>query len=547
MLRTQRVALVLWLGGSLTTVAAPAVAAEKLSPAETAAAVDRLLAEEVFAGPDGTAETAPACDDATFLKRTSLDLIGQLPTPEQVTAFALDPLPDKRARLVDRLLADDRFAMNWARYWRDVILYRRSEDRALLVAESLETFLAEQFRQNAPWDQIAKAFVTAEGDVREHGETALFMAQGGATEETAAEVARIFLGIQIQCAQCHDHPTDRWKRQQFHELAAFLPRVELRPVRDPQKRSFEIVGVDREARFRGNPNLRRATLEHYMPDLQDPTAQGTLMTPKFFVTGRDLEQGADDERRRSVLANWLVADSNPWFTRALVNRLWGELVGEGFYEPLDDMGPDRQCTAPQTLDVLAEQFRANRFDVRWLYRTITGTVAYQRESRSRRTPDGTPFVANCSQRLRADQLYDVLTTALGTSPTGQRGRNQGPARYGQGGPRGFFAQLFGFDPSEPREEIAGSIPQALALMNSPLINQAISARRPGTGLSRLLAETADDEEVVVELYLRCLAREPKPAEIDTCLEHVRSTGNRGEAFEDILWALINSTEFMHRN
>jgi hypothetical protein len=445
--------------------------------------------------------------------------------------------------LVERLLADERFGQNWARYWRDVVLYRRSDDRALISAGALQEYLATAFNGGTSWDEIARGFVTATGDVRVNGQTALIMAQMGMAEETTAEVARIFLGIQIQCAQCHDHPTDRWKRTEFHELAAFFPRIAVRPLRDGEQRSFEVVSVDRDPRRRPNGNQPRGSAEHFMPDLDDPTAKGTLMQPTFFVTRHRIDEGQTDQERRGVLANLMTAESNPWFDRAFVNRVWSEMVGEGFYEPVDDLGPDRQCSAPQTLDLLATQFRANGRDVKWLYRTVAATSAYGLDSRSRRDPDEAPFTANCLQRLRADQLMSALARALGVSFDQGRGGGQ---YGGMRGLQGQFVQTFGYDPSEPRDEMAGSIPQALLMMNSPLLGRAINAYNPNTELGRLLAENTDDVTVVVEIYLRTLAREPSDGELQTSLDYLREVADRREAFEDLQWALINSTEFLHR-
>jgi len=383
--------------------------------------------------------------------------------------------------------------------------------------------------------------------VREKGETGLIMAQQGQAEEITAEVSRIFLGVQIQCAQCHDHPTDGWKRQQFHELAAFFPRISVRPVRsDGQRLSFEVVSVNR-ATF-GRPGLPgRGRTEHYMPDLDNPSARGKLMTPKFFATGYEYKTGTADEERRGTIAEVLTKESNPWFARAIINRMWSELVGEGFYEPVDDMGPDRPCSAPKTLDLLAEQFVANGHNVKWLMATLASTEAYQRPSRQRRTEDETPFAANCHQRLRGDQLFTTLLQVLEIPEQllGGGGGRFGGGFFGGGGARFGFNQTFGFDPSTPRDDVAGSIPQALFLMNSPAVNGAINGRS-GFVITRLLAEVKDDKAAITELYLRCLSREPKAGEIKTCLEHIGQVKDRREAFEDLLWALVNSTEFQHR-
>ena len=189
---------------------------------KTAATVDELLRAEVFSTAKSPGVLAPPVDDQTFLRRASLDLIGRRPTPKELTSFADDKDPDKRNQMVARLMDDLSYGRNWGRYWRDVILYRRTDQRVRVTAKELGDFVMRKLNSNAPWDQVAREFITATGNVRENGNTALIMAQSGEPEETVAEISRIFMGIQIQCAQCHDHPYDRWTRRQFHELAAFF-------------------------------------------------------------------------------------------------------------------------------------------------------------------------------------------------------------------------------------------------------------------------------------------------------------------------------------
>jgi hypothetical protein len=301
---------------------------------------------------------------------------------------------------------------------------------------------------------------------------------------------------------------------------------------------------------RANANRNRGSAEHYMPDLENPSARGTLTAPALFVTGQRLRFGATDEQRRGSLASWLTSADNEWFAKAIVNRLWSELVGEGFYEPVDDMGPDRECSAPQTLTLVSSQFVASGHDLKWLFTTIMSTDAYQRNSQSRRKTDEQPFAANVPQRLRADQILENLTGALdlrGGPGLRGRGARQGGAAMGPRGRGGNpLVASFGFDPSEPRDEVTGSIPQALALMNAPQINQAVNARRPNSSLAQLVSSTADSELVIRKLYLRTLAREPSDSEIATCMNYLKDVGNRIEAFEDLQWALVNSTEFLHR-
>ena len=347
------------------------------------------------------------------------------------------------------------------------------------------------------------------------------MAQDGRTEETTAEMSRIFLGIQIQCCQCHDHPYDRWKREQFHEFAAFFPRMAVRPVQSPTRRSFEVVSDDRpECAGRPNPDARTAAASRSTScrTSKNPAAPGTRMQPKFFLTSAKLPFGTPDAERRGTVAEWMT--ENPWFATAFVNRMWAELVGEGFYEPIDDIGPDRKPSAPKAVEYLSRSFAESGYDMKWLFRTICATEAYQRESRPRREADGTPFVANVAQPLRSDQLFNAILTAVDVDepkrqlepprPTAGRraSRTAGTRRSGKA-----FEVAFGYDPSDPRETVVSSIPQALAMMNGVRLNLAVRAIGHETMLGRLLDEIKDNGALVEELYLRTLSREPTEDEL----------------------------------
>ncbi len=516
--------------------------AEGLAAPAAAARVDTLLAGELS---DATPDKLLRASDDVLLRRTSLDLIGRPAPPKQVQAFAHDDSPKKHAIAVDKLLATPDYGDNWANYWRDVILARRTEPRAELVSGTLAGYLSDSFNTDVGWNVLAKEMIEATGSVRENGATALIMAHAGNAEEVAAEVSRIFLGVQIQCAQCHDHPTDRWKRQQFHELAAFFARVETRQRRDTDKRfDFIVIGRDRGPVYAPpTPNGKNRSLEHFMPDLADPKAQGTIVQPALFLTSQRLDTGKTDALRRNVLAEWSTAEKNPWFAKAFVNRTWSELVGWGFYEPIDDLGPDRECRAPNTLDFLAGQFVKHDYSVKWLYRTIMATAMYQRAP----GVDGASRIATSQpSRLRSDQFYDSLIAALG-------GRDlyfdltprRGPAAALRG-PRAIFAEEFGYDPSDPRDEQSGSIPQALMLMNAKAIQRSIDGATSQTALGKLLAADLSDQQRITQLYLRCLGRTPTEQELKTSEQHIASTGNRTEAYEDILWALVNSTEMTLR-
>jgi hypothetical protein len=560
-----------------------------------AAEVDRKL-NEVF--DSAGVKPAPRTSDEDFLRRVSIDLAGTIPTAKDVTLFSLDPDPDKRAKLIDRLLASDGYAELWASYWSDVIFSHATEPRSRSAQGTFEEWMKKELAADRPWSEIATKLLTATGSTQDDGQTALVFAHLGDAEELAAESSRIFLGIQIQCANCHDHPTDGWKREQFHQLAAFFPRITVRREKDSMPVEFVVTSfsgderrpepaeilkaLDRnrdgkitaseaeagrrfkaifkrlltqgdankdgaltEAELKAIPKPMqqgRGAAEHFMSDLQDPNSKGTMMQPAFFVNGAKVKPGSDDLERREAIARYFTAKGNPWFRKAFVNRMWAELLGEGFYMPIDDMGPQRQAQQEEVLNILATGFAAHDYDVKWILRTITNTQAYQRQL-APQGGDGSTFAAASPTRFKADQIYSALTQVLGVSEIGgipAAGRR--PMRGANGGRRAFQG-LFGFDPSTPQADIIGNIPQALFLMNAPGLAQ-LTRGSGDTALGRILKENKNDSDALNELYLRVLSREPTEHEQQIVLDYVSQVGNRTEAFEDVFWSLLNSSEFM---
>ncbi|MEM8678571.1 MAG: DUF1553 domain-containing protein, partial [Planctomycetota bacterium] len=238
-----------------------------------------------------------------------------------------------------------------------------------------------------------------------------------------------------------------------------------------------------------------------------------------------------------------------WFAKALVNRIWSELMGVGFYEPVDDMGPERDASAARTLDHLAAAFTEMGYDVKWLMRTILSTEAYARVGQSRSlTDEARNFLSTNPQPMRSDQLFNALTYTLFVSEDqlnrAVRRMNTSRGR-GRRGPRSLFTAVFGYDPSNLRSEVAGSVPQALLLSNSPMVDRLISAERPA-GLGGMLRDYPDDRELITQLYLRSYSRPPSKGELGKAIRHLKASENRGSGFEDILWAIINSAEFKYR-
>ncbi len=482
--------------------------------------------------------------------------------PEQVYNFVQTHEKDKRPKLIEFLLNSKDFAENLAHYWRDVIKFRATNPNGAQIGyDEFEDWIAAQIAKNRPWDEIARDIITASGRNDENGAVALSLAHESQAVEMAGEVARIFMGVQIQCAQCHDHPTDSWKRRQFHEFASFFAGSRSRRV-EKGTNVFEV-------------SVNKGVPRYTMPDKEDPQKQIPI-EPKFFLaTEAPKVPGMTVEERRSLAASYVTGQDNPWFARAFVNRVWYTLMGEAFYSPVDDMGPDREAKSPEILEALASAWGSGGYDIHWLYRTILNTRAYQREIRSTFTQAGrTPFASNCPSRLRSDQILDSLDQVLELHRGGGGGGGRGPAGKGAGkaagkaagknagltkdlvatngatqkvgrGERAQFSVLYGVDPSTPNDDILGTIPQALFLMNSPQLNRAMTVGG-NTVLGRILGTTPDNRQALLALYVRVFSRGPTPKEQQTCLRYIELCGNRQDAFEDILWSLINSTEFITR-
>jgi hypothetical protein len=497
---------------------------------DTAARVDAALRHAL---PSGTA-VPPAADDEIFLRRASLDLTGRLPTPEEMRRFADDTSADKRGRLIDRLVAGEAYAVNWGRYWRDTVTYHTPASGNYLRWQLFDRWWVEQFRRNRPWDQIVTTLLTASGVNDELAPVNYLTALYGNPVEIAATTSRVFLGVQIQCAQCHDAKTEPWKRQQFHEFAAFFGRARLVQHKD-------VAG-------RGTPYAIecRPDGQYFMTDKKDPSHL-IAMRPRF-LTGEAVSLEAADEERRQALAKFLTSPTNPWFARCYVNRMWTALLGWGFYPGVADLGGRLEPRFGEALAVLEKAWVASGYDVRWLFRTVVLTDAYQRSYQ----PGGTPGAiapAVCPCPLRPEQVFEALVQALAFDEKDRTlpapAPRSAPAVQRHEGLRNMVYQAFKVDPSLPREEVHGTIPQALVMMNSALVHSATSARGK-TVLAGLLAEGRGDEEVVAALYQRVLARKPTGRETAACLRHVRRAAGRAEGLEDVLWCLVNSTEFLYK-
>jgi hypothetical protein len=471
-------------------------------------------------------------DDETFLRRLALDLTGKLPDPEALRRFAADAAPDKRARMVEEMLRSDAYAVNWGRYWRDTVTYHTPASGNYLRWKLFDDWWARQIRTNRPWDEVVTALVTASGINDETAPVNYLTALYGNPTEIAATTSRVFLGVQIQCAECHNAKTEPWKREQFHEFAAFFGRARIIQHKDVDGRGtpYAIEG--------------RADGQYRMTDKKDPDHL-IDMQPRF-LTGETVSIDASDEERRQALARFLTSQKNPWFARCYVNRVWTAMLGWGFYSTVTDLGAHAEPRHPAALELLEKEWIASGYDVKWLFRTIALTQAYQRPQQAPPSSEQ-PLPTVCPSRLRGEQVFEALQKALGFDENDKKipapAPSSAPAVQRHTGLRHMVYHAFKENPSTPMQEVQGNIPQVLLMMNSALVHTCTQSKGK-TVLAELLAEGKNDEEVVAALYQRVLARKPTTEEQTTCRRYIEKVGDRKEALEDVLWVLVNSTEFL---
>lgn len=493
--------------------------------AEMAARIDQHL-REAWAQ-DGI-EPVPPASDAEFLRRAWLDLCGIIPPVNDEDAvsgvrdFLDDERPDKRARLIDALLAKPKHPTHLANVWKDVML---PEDSSLRFGQDAGflTWLREQFADNVPYDEMVRDLLLANGNANQPGPALFYTSLELKPENLAASTSRIFLGVQIQCAQCHNHPFDHWTREDFWGYAAFFARLQ----QPPPNQQVAVLVADSESG------------EVKIPDTEN------VVLPRFLEGAPSDDEGPQSRRER--LAAWLTAADNPWFARATVNRAWALLFGRGLVDPVDDLGDHNPASHPELLDELADYFVESGFDLRRLLRTIALTEAYQLSSRFSPETEERPdlFARMAMKTMSADQLYDCLTEAMRQreSATAVQGAFAGGRAFDQN--RQAFVVRFRA-PTQGATEYQSGIPQALTLMNGQVVRQATDLSQSDL-LTALDAPFFSNEQRLEVLFLSTLARFPTDEERAWIVEYVDQGGTKGdsrEALGDVLWALLNSAEFV---
>jgi hypothetical protein len=477
---------------------------------------------------------SPLASDDVFLRRVHLDLTGVPPAPEAVRAFldggkgrAGEPeTRERRERLIDRLLGSPEHVDHWALKWSDLLQANRKYlgDKGVWA---FRNWIREAVAANVPFDRFARALLTGKGGTYTSPESSFFRVhrQPEAAMETTTQ---LFLGVRFMCNKCHDHPFEQWTQEQYYELSAYFARTAIKPGGRPgEEIVYERPDGGGEVK---HPKTGRAVLATF------PFEYGVEI-PKL-------------ESPREELAVWLTDPKNPYFAKAVVNRVWSYFFGRGIIDPVDDIRASNPPSNPELLDALVEDFVAHGFDLRHLIRTIVSSRTYQLsvETNVWNVDDAINFSHQAPRRLNAEQLLDAIVVASGAGlrfdgvPAGFRASQLPDSKVNEGG----FLDLFGRPPRESpcecerRSEV--SLSQALNLVNGPTIAEAVAD--PAGRIAKGIAAGKSDREIVDELYLAALSRLPGEADVRLAEEYLAGPGERQEKLQDLLWALINSPAFL---
>jgi hypothetical protein len=613
----RRAALLLSIAIGVTTVSpASQPASDRGSIDAQVARIDAALAAEWTAR--GVAVAEPA-DDATWLRRLSLDLRGLVPQGSEVAAFLADPSPAKRDAKIDGYLADPRFAENFASIWTHLLLGDAGVNEAKLDGY-LQPWLESALAQGTSFGAIVREMTETAGEARDPGPMSFQLAYYDTIETLSGVTARAFLGLQIQCAQCHDHPFDTWEREQFNRFTGFFRDMQanLRIPAGQRSPTWNLVDrgpdADLHARLRALLHKSRTTEEAAAAmeggRMMDGAAGGgakkkeveidesglaairelmerfgkpgetkivapadeelVAFSPRLPQVARDLVdrfrlrrelfttagfldgtpyQPVEKRTRRAALAEWLTSESNPWFGRAIVNRAWSHLFGKGLIEPVDDLSASSDRVVPELLDELGGEFLRGGTDLRALLGALVRTRAYGLANATTvdaesRTAQERCFAAHPVRPLAPEQLARSLeqaTTGLAVDGhASQRNREQ----------ERLFDELVSratASDGNAERRIGASIPQALFMMNGRYSYRSAAQKKEGR-IERFLDAKRPPQERLAELWLGTLARPPSEAEAQAVVASVDArrgtTDEEGvDAFEDLFWALINSTEF----
>lgn len=460
-------------------------------------------------------------DDYEWRRRVTLDIVGRLPRPDEVSKGY------DRAKLVDELLESPEYAVYWAEVWVRTLLgydFIQILFRQDLDYRKLRDYLREAFEKNRPYNEWVRELIAAEGNVAETPQAHFLLRYFSNVlpkrpAEAAGQVARVFLGVQIQCAQCHNHPFDTYTQEQFWQMAAFFARTRQRTVNTFDGQRSELVDAGRS-------------------ELKIPDTDRTV-TPKFL----DGQEPRPDEKRRQALAKYITESRQ--FARAIVNRMWSHFFGRGFVEPIDKFTSSVKPSPPDLLDRLAEDFVRHRYDLKWLIRSIANSRAYHLTSKV--GPDEAKheklFTHALVRPMNAVQLFNALVYAIGAEEYVRQelSKSKEPEKF-QYVLYGFVQALLGIT-NQPTEaqRYAGTAQQALVFMNNKDFNNAL--RSNPRVLGDILRRHEGPEDRINAIVERLLSRPATRTELDRFVPYVRARKEARAAYEDVYWVLMNTNEF----
>jgi hypothetical protein len=473
------------------------------------------------------------CTDDEFVRRAYLDCVGRLPRPDEAKAFLADKDAKKRDKLIERLVELPEFADFWALKWADILRSNRKTIQAK-GSYGFQFWLRGHFLRNTPMDEIVRELVTASGNTYANP-PANYYRIAKDPQSLAETTAQLFLGVRMQCAKCHNHPFERWTQDDYYGMAAWFARVKQKPEAvvgtKPAGVTAEVVYTTREG------------------EVTQPRT-GKTMKPRYPGVGdAEVKPGED---RRIALAKWLTSTDNPFFAKSVANRVWFHLMGKGIVDPVDDFRESNPACNDELLDALAKDFAAHKYDLKYLVKTVMKSRTYQASAQPTETnKDDTKYFSHAiTKLLTAEQLLDALCDFTGVPekfaglPAGTRA-----VQLPDGEVNHPFLKTFG----QPARELAceceresdGNLAQALQLINGPTVNEKV--RNPNNRLGKLLAAKTADDDILTDLYYAALSRPPFDDEKKVALAHVAKASDRRKAWEDVLWALINTREFLFRH
>jgi len=489
---------------------------------------------------------SPPAADTTFVRRAHLDTIGRLPTPDEARAFVADPAPDKHARLADALLARPEFVDYWAYQWSDLLLVTSSK----LRPEPLKAYagwIRDQVAANRPWNEMVTDLVTARGSSLENGATNFFAVHQD-PETMAENVSQAFLSLSINCAKCHNHPLEKWTNDQYYAFANLFARV-------------------RAKGWGGDPRSGEGTRTLYLEprgDLIQPRTGRPQPPAPLDAPALDPDAPGD---RREALAEWLTAPDNPYFARAIANRVWANFLGTGVVEPVDDLRVSNPPSNEPLLAALADFVVAQQFDLKALMREILVSQTYRRSSEvlPENADDRRFYARHQPRRLMAEVLSDAITDVTQVSETFTElalndGSNEATTRYAPGtralelqdsAVRNYFLKTFGRNARditcECERSNQPSLVQVLHLANGSTINDKLAA--PAGRVSALLARALPPEHLIEELWWLALSRPPGDSERAPTAAVLAATPaeEHRAAVEDLFWSLLTSREFLFQH